>query len=115
MEQNLEDKLNTILSDPGMMQKIQAMAQSLGQSAAKTPQEESPSAPGIDLDMLQKISSLGGQTAIDNNQKALLCALSPYLSQSKVSKLEKAMRAAKMARMASGFLGNGGLQIFSGR
>ena len=71
--------------------------------------------PGIDPGMLQKISGLAGQTGIDKNQQALLCALSPYISQGKVTKLEKAMRAAKMARLASGFLGSGGLQLFSGR
>lgn len=115
MENNLEDKLSAILSDPDMMQKIQAMAQSLGQSSPPEPQKETSSMPGIDPGMLQKISGLAGQTGIDKNQQALLCALSPYISQGKVTKLEKAMRAAKMARLASGFLGSGGLQLFSGR
>ena len=31
MENNLEEKLGAILSDPDIMQKIQAMAQTLGQ------------------------------------------------------------------------------------
>ena len=113
MENNLEEKLGAILSNPEMMQKIQAIAQSLGQTSSSTPSESQK--PDIDLSALQKLSGLAGQTGIDKNQQTLLCALAPYLSQSRISKLENAMRAAKMARLASGFLGNGGLQLFSGR
>lgn len=121
MENNLEEKLGAILSDPDMMQKIQAMAQSLTQSAPQQPQPQQPQknesqkAPDIDFSMLQKLSGLAGQTGIDQNQQTLLSALSPYMSQNKVAKLENAMRAAKMARLASAFLGSGGLQMFSGR
>lgn len=117
MENNLEEQLGAILSDPEMMRKIQAMAQSLGQSApAPQPQAQpEPQLPNIDFAALQKLGSLAGQTGIDKNQQTLLAALSPYMSQVKVRKLENAMRAAKMARLASTFLGNGGLQLFSGR
>ena len=115
MDNQLEEKLSAILSDPEMMQKIQAMAQSLGQSAPAESKNEPHLGADLDLGMLQKLSGLVGQTGIDKNQQALLCALAPYISQGKVSKLEKAMRAAKMARLASGSLGNGGLQMFSGR
>lgn len=121
MENNLEEKLGAILSDPDMMQKIQAMAQSLGQSQPQSrpqpqpqPQVES-KAPDIDFSALQRLSTLAGQTGIDKNQQTLLSALSPYLSKGRVQKLENAMRAAKMARLASAFLGNGGLQMLSGR
>lgn len=115
MENNLEEKLGAILSNPDMMQKIQAMAQSLGQSSAPEPQVQANDIPQIDFAMLQKLSGLAGQTGIDSNQQALLHALSPYIGKGKMTKLEKAMRAAKMARLASGFLGNGGLKMLSGR
>lgn len=118
MENNLEEKLGAILSNPEMMQKIQAMAQSLGQPEPQPePQkpQEAPKIPDIDLSMLQKLSGFAGQTGIDQNQKTLLSALSPYLSRNKVAKLENAMRAAKMARLASGFLSSGGLQRLTGR
>ena len=55
------------------------------------------------------------ELVFDTDQQTLLAALSPYLSQNRVKKLENAMRAAKMARLASAFLGNGGLQMLSGR
>ena len=96
---DLEGKLGAILSDPQMMEKISALAQNLGQSDAK--QEQSP---GPDMAMLQKLSSLAGQSGIDKNQRTLLGALQPYLSQSRIQKLERAMQAAKMAGMAGIFL-----------
>ena len=111
---NLEEKLGAILKDPNMMQKIQAIAQSLGQSADQ-PQKPAASLPEIDPGLLLKVSRLAGQTGIDDQQQALLRALAPYITQNKAAKLEKAMRAAKMARLASGFLGSGGLQLLNGR
>jgi hypothetical protein len=36
----------------------------------------------------------------------LLNALCPYLSRDRIGKLEKAMRAAKMAKLATGIMGN---------
>lgn len=114
MEQ-LEDKLGAILNNPQLMGQIMSMAQSLGQSPPQ--QEQSPPAelPSFDPALLAKLGSLAGQGRMDNNQQALLTALHPYLSSRKVEKLEKAMRAAKMARIASSFLGQGGLSLLTGR
>ena len=69
----------------------------------------------MDLAMIQKLSGLAGSGSIDKDQKQLLQALSPYLRTDRVSKLENAMRAAKIARMASAFLSGGGLQMLGGR
>ena len=115
---NMEDKLNTILKDPNMMRQLQSMAQSLG---LQSPQKSDPPPPKIDnlpdFDpaMLQKLSGFAQQSGVDRNQRALLSALGPYLSRERLTKLEKAMRAAKMARLASGFLGQGGLSLLTGR
>ena len=115
MEQ-MEDKLGAILNNPQLMQQIISMAQSLGQSPQEqAPQPQNKNVPDFDPAMLSKIAGLAGQGRIDQNQQALLSALHPYLSTHKVQKLEKAMRAAKMARMASGFLGQGGLSLLTGR
>ncbi|MBQ8834668.1 MAG: hypothetical protein IJ001_07075 [Oscillospiraceae bacterium] len=116
----MEEKLGSILNNPQMMQQIMAMAQSLGQSAPAAPpqekrQEPSNPMPQIDPSMLQKLSGFANQSGIDSNERALLKALGPYLSRSKVTKLENAMRAAKMARFASAFLGSGGMQLLTGR
>ena len=114
MEQ-MEEKLGAILNNPQLMGQIMSMAQSLGHSV---PQQESslpPEFPNFDPALLAKLGSLAGQGIVDQNQQALLTALHPYLSNRKLSKLEKAMRAAKMARMASAFLGQGGLSLLTGR
>lgn len=110
----MEDKLGAILNNPQLMGQIMSMAQSLGQN---TPDQEPspPSLPNIDPAILAKLGSLAGQGQMDGNQQALLTALHPYLSRRKVDKLERAMRAAKMARMASSFLGQGGLSLLTGR
>lgn len=110
----LEEKLNSVLSNPQMMQQIMAMAQSMGgsQPAQETPPPvKNDAMPEIDLGMLQKLSGLAGQSSIDKDQQSLLKALGPYLSRERIGKLEKAMRAAKMARMASGLLNSGALKL----
>ena len=101
----LEEKLNQVLSDPGMMQQIMALANSLGAQSSQEsppPQQEAPPLSGIDLGMLQQLAS---GTGVDANQQALLKALSPYISRDRTVKLERAMRAAKLATLASGLLG----------
>ena len=113
----MEDKLNTVLSNPQLMQQIMTMAQSLGhpsESSPEPPQPE-PQLPSVDLAMVQKLSGFANQSGVDREQQALLKALTPYLSREKVAKLEKAMRAAKMARLASTFLNQGGLSLLTGR
>lgn len=119
---DMQNQMNAILGNPEMMQKIMAMAQTLNQSQPQKQEQEPPkqdnpsfSLPNIDLSMVQKLSGLAGQSNIDNNQRTLLKALTPYLSRERISKLEKAMRAAKMANMASSFLGASGLQFNPGR
>lgn len=102
----LEEKLNAVLNDPKMMQQLMSMAQSL---SAGTQGENS--IPDIDPAMLRKISMLSNQGSIDRNQQTLLKALHPYLSKERIRKLEKAMRAARIAKMASGVLASGALQL----
>ena len=111
----MEDKLGAILGNPQLMQQIMSMAQSLGQSPPQPEPSPGPELPNFDPAMLAKLGSLAGQGTVDSNQRALLNALHPYLSSRKLNKLEKAMRAAKMARMASSFFGQGGLSILTGR
>lgn len=119
--EGMEEKLGAILSNPQMMEKIMGLAQSLGQDGQNPNppplpmQERAPTPPGIDPAALHTLSSFVGNNAIDPQQKALLQALTPYVSRDRVTKLENAMRAAKLARLASRFLGNGGLQLLTGR
>ena len=113
----MEEKLGAILGDPNMMQQIMSMAQALNASQ-KPPEPPKPSArevPSIDPGLLQSLIGLVQNSGMDQNQQRLLDALCPYVSQARVQKLEKAMRAARLASMASNFLSSGGLKMLSGR
>ena len=111
----MEEKLGAILSNPQMMQQIMSMAQAM--SPPPEPQgRPEPAPPAIpDFSVMQKLAGVTRQSGIDKNQQALLRALSPYISRERSAKLEKAMRAAKMARLASVFLNAGGLDMLTGR
>ena len=114
--EELSEKLGAILNDPQAMQSILSMAQSLGASLPAGEEATQTSAPVMpDPGMLRAISGLAANSRIDDRQQSLLNALQPYLSSDRLGKLEKAMRAAKMARMASVFINSGGLKLLSGR
>lgn len=110
----LEEKLSQVLSNPQMMQQIMALAQSMGtpssqpEPAPEPKPETAPALPPMDLGMIQKVAGMASSTGVDANQRALLRALGPYISRDRVGKLEKAMRAAKMAALASSLLQSGG-------
>lgn len=117
----LEEKLGAVLGNPQLMQQIMNMAQSLGQaspppqSAAPPPTMQSPALGDIDPAMLGKIMNLAGRCEIDAQQKTLLNALQPYLSGQRIQKLEKAMRAAKLASAVTSILPGESLPFLSGR
>lgn len=101
---NLESGLQSILGNPQMMEQIMSLAQNF-QSEPAPPPPPAEGMPELDFATIQKITSVIGKTGIDSQQKALLQALRPYLGNHRIQKLEKAMRAAKLAGIASTFLG----------
>lgn len=121
----LEEKLGAVLSNPQLMQQIMNMAQSLGQASPPPQPQPQPAAPAppmqmpplgdIDPAMLGKIMNLAGKSGIDGQQKMLLNALQPYLSGQRIQKLEKAMRAAKLASAVTSILPGESLPFQSGR
>lgn len=122
----LEEKLGNILNNPQMMQQVMQMAQTLnaaqGQASSEPappssaqPSDSSGDFPDIDLSMLQKVASIAKNSAIDPHQQALLSALEPYVATPRIHKLERAMRAAKLAKIASSAIGNGALSFLTGR
>ena len=118
---NMQNGINSILENPEMMQKIMAMAQSLTQSQPQQadPQPSRPPVkpqqlmPGVDPGTLQRVFSVAQQTNIDKNQQSLLRSLGPYLARERLMKLEKAMRAAKIAGIAATVLGSS--KLITGR
>ena len=119
----MEEKLGAILGNPQLMQQIMNMAQSLSASAPETPPpppkqeppQAAPSTPEMDPALIGKLMSFAGHNSIDSNQKALLRALKPYLTSARLQKLEKAMRAAKLAGAVSAILPGGSIPFLSGR
>ena len=131
----LDDKLNSILSNPAMMQQIMSLAQALNQSEAQQPPPKQPPAQqpqvpqpqipqdhfaptndrGLNPNLLSKIATLMQRGSIDKNQEALLRALRPYLNNQKLEKLERAMHAAKMAGIASEMVNTRGQSPFPRR
>lgn len=121
----MEQKLNSILGNPEMMSQIMNMAQALGGNQESEPVSQPASIPspsplqgalgGIDPGTIQKIVGIVQQAGIDRNQRNLLKALRPYLSELRIVKLEKAMRAAKIAGVATTALGGTGSTFLSGR
>ena len=103
----MEDQLGAILGDPVMMQKIQALAQSMGQS-------QPPGQPEPPERVVQPSPGFARGAEIYQNQRALLKALSPYVSRDKIAKLEKAMRSAKLAQQTSELLESGALKNLTG-
>ena len=110
---DFESKLGQILGNPEMMGQIMAMAQNFGSKEATPEPPPQEASPEIDLASIQKLTGLMGKAGMDKEQKAVLTALSPYVSPDRIRKLEKAMRAAKLAGVATSFLG--GSQLLSGR
>ena len=111
----LEEKLGAVLNNPQLMQQIMSMAQSLGQQSPPQEAPSPPAGPSLDPMVIGQLSNLARQNHTTSEEQALLQALSPYLRSDRIAKLEKAMRAAKMAKFASGFLNAGGLQLLTGR
>lgn len=109
----MEDQLGAILGDPEMMGKIMSLAQSMASPASEDVpvQGQMPEEKGLDLGMVQKLAGFAKNTGIDQQQRALLSALRPYLHRERIEKLEKAMRAAKIAQQASGLLESGGFKL----
>ena len=119
--ENMEDKIGSILGNPEMMQKIMAMAQSLSAQQStpteqpkdppREPQKDAPKQsllPDLDPALLQRFAGLARQSGVDKDQQTLLRALNPYLGRDRLRRLENAMRAAKMARLAAAALGTQG-------
>ncbi len=103
---SLEETLSQVLGNPQMMQQIMTLAQSLGQQEQPPPPPApSPPPPVLpDGATVQKLAGLAGMAGVDKDQQALLRALGPYISRERRGKLERAMRAAKMAAAASEML-----------
>lgn len=113
---DFEGKLNSIMANPDMMAQIMSMAQQLGGGQPESPSPPPPQPPelsalpamgGLDMETISKLAGVANSASIDKNQQSLLHALRPYLANERITKLERAMRASKIAGVACTILSSG--------
>lgn len=129
--EGFEEKLGQLLGDPGAMQQILSLAQSLGGSGPPPPQgEKAPppppppgpppgppqGPPGMEGEaLLRMLAELSRNTRDDPKQLALFQALKPFLRPERAAKLDRAVQAARLSRMASVALERFAPNFFPGR
>lgn len=94
---NLTEKLNSLLSDPGTMAQLQAMAGSLG----LTP-EEKPEPPPQEGELMGKLGALApllSMSSREDDSTRLLQALRPLLSHERQERLDRALKMLRIMRM----------------
>ena len=118
----LQDKLNSLLSDPAGMAQVVQLAQQLSSTmeppAASTPQSGAPTPPpspnpppstalpgGIDLGTVSRfLPMLQALSSDQSHSMQLLNALRPYLKEEKQGKVERAARLARLITVGKRFL-----------
>lgn len=104
-----EDRLNSILGDPAQMEKISRLAKTLmggedarpaeGRRAEETDMGDGEL--GLDPKLLMKLGRLMRQSdSRSSENRALLEAMRPYLSEKRRSKMDRALRLARLAKAA---------------
>ena len=120
---DVNEKLNALLSDPGSMAQIMQLAQQLSgsmggdtaQTVAAASQAASPSPPppaplgGLDPQTIARYLPLLQELTRDTSQTTqLLYALRPFLKDGKQNKVERAARLARLITIGKRFLSEGG-------
>ena len=96
----LEEKLNALLNDPAEMEKLSRMAAALMGGADAAPGAGEAASDG---DLAGKLTGLLGKAG-GSDKGELLRALAPYLQPERQARLRKALRMAKVARLAAAAL-----------
>ncbi len=130
----IEDKLGQILSNPQAMQQIMSLAQALGggqqpnASQEQSPQSQPQSAPAMAIQpaqmapggantdaLLKMLFDFSKNTHEDDAQLALFRALKPFVRPDRAAKIDRALQAARISRMAGAALERFAPTLFSGR
>ena len=110
----LEERINSVLSDPEQLARISAMAQSLmGGAGPEKPLEDAGAAPLGQSAALGRIGELlRGSLGEQSPRLAALEALAACLDKKRGDKLRRAMRLARVLRLAqAGLLGAEGVDV----
>ena len=102
---DLNEKLNRLLSDPEGIAKIQAAMSALGggdtpsPTPPPSPAPASPTAGGFDPALLGRLMPLLSGMGQDNEDTRLLEALRPYLHGDRAGRLDDTMQLMRLARL----------------
>ena len=115
---DINEKLNTLLSDPDSMARIMQLAQQLSggsggqQTAAPSPPPPAappPAVPNIDPQLIARCLPRRQECSRANSQTTqLLYALRPFLKDGKQEKVERAAKLARLICIGKRFLTEGG-------
>ena len=95
---DFEEQLNSILGDPEQMNRIADLAKSLMGGADETAEGAPPGLGGL----MQSVMGGGKDDA-----QALLEAMKPWLSEKRRGKVDRAVKLARMAKLARLAMGDG--------
>ena len=119
--EDMDSRLNALLSDPEAMGRIMALAQQLsGESAAFSPPPSPEPPPSSQQDderfdpmLLLKFLPLLQELRQDNSSQSMqfLSAMRPFLKPERQPKVERAVKLAHLVCVGKKFLTEGGLEL----
>ena len=96
-----EEKLGALLGDPGAMEQIRRLAETLGGSPPGAGEASpAPPAPPADGRLTELLGRVMGAFSAPSEAAKLVAALKPLLDPERAARLEKALRAARMVQAA---------------
>ena len=90
------DKLNAILNDPAALSRIGELAKSVMGGEAERGEPE----PELDPGLISRVMGLLKRNGVKSEERALLEAMKPFLSERRREKMDKAMKLARLAGLA---------------
>ena len=119
--EDMDSRLNALLSDPEAMGRIMALAQQLSGESAASSSPPSPEPPpssqqedeGFDPMLLLKFLPLLQELRQDNSSQSMqfLSAMRPFLKPERQPKVERAVKLAHLICVGKKFLTEGGLEL----
>ncbi|MGX8698386.1 MAG: hypothetical protein ACSW8F_00470 [bacterium] len=106
----LDGMLSQLLSDPAQMQRIMGLARELSESAPQEEPQEKPTEepPLLDPALLPRLMKLLRGVNEGDDKRALVEALKPYVAEEHRGDLDRAIKIARLARVAKLAMGEFG-------
>jgi hypothetical protein len=109
--EDLENKINSLLSSPESMERIMQLARALSgnensvspassQADATTSGGNGDSLAGLDPRVMQMLTGAIKELSTPSDTERLIAAIKPYLSHERIDKVDKALSICRLARIA---------------